>query len=155
MAWALGLLAVFFIQDGFNYFSEEQHYSHITTCTERECQARRSPAINNLFSFLQETSSKKSKGLTHTHTHTHTHTLQPSFLLSLSHTHTPAMSHTHSSTFSFPPVSRLLPLSLLSLPFSSVKSLSTLQSSHTVCSTRLSLESLGGIVTLSLSSIWK
>lgn len=32
----------------FNCFSAEQHYSHITMCTGRECEVRRSPAINNL-----------------------------------------------------------------------------------------------------------
>lgn len=44
---------------GFNCVSEELHYSHITTCTQRECEARSSPAINNLFSLLQEASSKR------------------------------------------------------------------------------------------------
>lgn len=67
--WAVGLLCCFFFLifllffffptlNAFNCFSEEQHYSHITNCTERECEARSSPAINNLFSLLQETSSK-------------------------------------------------------------------------------------------------
>ena len=110
MVWALGLLALFFnIPDGFNCFSEGLHYSHITMCTERECQARRSPAINNLFSLLQETSSRKSKGLTHTHAHTHTHQSG----LSLLHKYSPTLSHTHSythSTFSSQPVFYFFPL---------------------------------------------
>jgi len=98
MAWAVGLLSsffsLFFTLNGFNCFSEEQHYSHITTCTERECEARSSPAINNLFSLLQETSRKKSPRRWHTYTKTffsavllsHKHTLfNLSFLTNISH----------------------------------------------------------------------
>ena len=115
MVWALGLLALFFnIPDGFNCFSEGLHYSHITMCTERECQARRSPAINNLFSLLQETSSRKSKGLTHTHTHTHkTHTYTPERSIFITQILIYIVTHTHSythSTFSSQPVFYFFPL---------------------------------------------
>lgn len=87
-----------FIPDGFNCFSEEQHYSHITTCTERECQARCTPTINNLLSLLQETSSKKVQ-------QTDTHITAFLSALSVTQCLTPP-----SSTFSFQKVYCFLPL---------------------------------------------